>query len=185
MRDRAEASYSTDGGFSSIPGLEGVNYDSDAWAAVGGSVSATMVDGVVVVAFRGTNLFSPKDWRTNISQAFGMKTGQYELAVELAEAVDLATNSNVIITGHSLGGGLASAASHATGAQAVTFNSAGLSGRYATGNAANITAINIRGDILSSLQDITPLRSASGNRINRPSNDWHKGPFGRHRVSQF
>ena len=55
------------------------------------------------------------------------KKGQYHKAAELADKVQEYTGQkNLIITGHSLGGGLASIASAVTGSKAYTFNAAGL-----------------------------------------------------------
>src|SRR3546814_2258293 len=58
----------------------------------------------------------------------GFETGQYSDAIALAQRADqVFGEGNVVVTGHSLGGGLASAAALATGASGVTFNAAGLS----------------------------------------------------------
>lgn len=90
--------------------------------------------GQYVVAFRGTDQwFGPEgaDIKANGGQALGLTTEQYKQAITLAQsAVEAFGKGNVIFTGHSLGGGLASAAMLATGAPGVTFNAAGLSGQY-------------------------------------------------------
>ena len=114
-------------------------------------------------------------------QAFGFKTSQYEQAVALAVEVKAALGNNVTFVGHSLGGGLATAAAGATGLDAITFNAAGVSSTY-LGTPGNITAHYIRGDILSMAQDFSPLPNASGNRISYPG----KGnPKERHMLYQF
>lgn len=80
-----------------------------------------------ILAFAGTE--DLKDWITDIRQGLGLdnvKKGQYHKAVELANVVQKCVGQNLIITGHSLGGGLASIASAATGCNAYTFNAAGL-----------------------------------------------------------
>lgn len=86
--------------------------------------------GQYVVAFRGTDQwFGPEgaDIKANDGQALGLTTEQYQQAILLAKrAVEAFGKGNVIFTGHSLGGGLASAAMLATGAPGVTFNAAGL-----------------------------------------------------------
>jgi len=88
-----------------------------------------------VVAFRGTELVPlGKDWVQDVLQTWG-KSRQYEKAVrkikEVIEKVNLenqknGTNHQVSLTGHSLGGGLATAVALATGKEAVVFDAAGL-----------------------------------------------------------
>ncbi|MCD9027787.1 DUF2974 domain-containing protein [Luteimonas sp. BDR2-5] len=89
-------------------------------------------EGQYVVAYRGTDnwaLTGPGgDSRANGGQGLGMETAQYSQAMELANlAVDTFGEGNVAITGHSLGGGLASAAMLASDTPGVTFNASGLS----------------------------------------------------------
>jgi hypothetical protein len=90
--------------------------------------------GQYVVAYRGTDdwgLANSGDANDNGLQGLGFEvdeTSQYSDAIKLArQAESVFGDGNMIVTGHSLGGGLASAASIATGATAVTFNAAGLS----------------------------------------------------------
>jgi hypothetical protein len=83
--------------------------------------------GDYVLAFAGTDFKSVADWRANVGQGLGLSTAQYNQARVLAQDARDAFGSNLAITGHSLGGGLASEASLATGVPAVTFNAAGLS----------------------------------------------------------
>ena len=136
-------------------------------------------DGAFYLAFEGTSFTSGNDWYANISQALGFKTPQYEQAVALAKAVRDALGDNVVLVGHSLGGGLASAASYATGLNAITFNAAGVNSRYSHGSSSQITAHYIRGDILSTLQDITPLSNAAGNRVAHSGRtSWTSGAIG-------
>lgn len=85
-------------------------------------------DGQYVVAFAGTDIKQLADLKADATQAFGLENKQYNQAIALAKDAEVAFgDGNVVFTGHSLGGGLASAAALATGASAVTFNSAGLS----------------------------------------------------------
>ncbi|MBX9401193.1 hypothetical protein K4L06_07690 [Lysobacter sp. BMK333-48F3] len=87
-------------------------------------------NGQYVVAFAGTNGFNPigdGDIANDVGQGLGFNTSQYKQAVALAKEAEAAFGDNVVYTGHSLGGGLASTAALATGNTAVTFNAAGLS----------------------------------------------------------
>ena len=82
------------------------------------------VDGSFVVAFRGTE--DAEDVDQDVRQGLGVSSGQYQNAVTLArEFEELYPGTR--FTGHSLGGGLASAAALATSSRANTFNAAGLS----------------------------------------------------------
>lgn len=125
-------------------------------------VNGTGANAQYVVAFRGTQ--GGSDWLTNARQAVGATSDHYTRALAIGEKIALSGNSNVSLTGHSLGGGLASAAAIASGRNAVTFNAAGLSDatiRSATqlrtqagvANAGNVDAYYVRGEILSTLQD--------------------------------
>lgn len=81
--------------------------------------------GQVVVAFAGTDPSEMPDIGADAAQAFGLETTQYNKAVDLAKKAEVAFgDGNVVFTGHSLGGGLASTAALAVDATAVTFNSA-------------------------------------------------------------
>jgi len=77
-----------------------------------------------VLAFAGTR--EGKDWFADGTQALGLPTAQYQEAVALATQAKAAFGDSVVMTGHSLGGGLASIASVATDSAAVTFNAAGV-----------------------------------------------------------
>jgi uncharacterized Zn-binding protein involved in type VI secretion len=76
------------------------------------------------VAFKGTT--TGKDWRTNLIQGSGFETKYYNQAAKVGRLAAALSPGNVRFTGHSLGGGLASAAAVASGAPATTFNAAGL-----------------------------------------------------------
>jgi len=82
-----------------------------------------------VLAFAGTDVRSGADWRTNIGQALGANTRQYELAVKAAREFQKeygGTGAKLWLTGHSLGGAEATVAAAVTGLPAVTFNAAGV-----------------------------------------------------------
>lgn len=112
-----------------------------------------------VVSFRGTT--DGSDWKANARQGVGLPSDQYTRALLIAKAIGRHPEAQVTITGHSLGGGLASAAALASGRDAQTFNAAGLSDatiRQAdairgNGPAPKIAAFYVRGEILSAIQD--------------------------------
>ena len=83
--------------------------------------------GHYVVAYAGNNTGGVEDVGTVIAQAAGFQPHQYDNAVALAHQAENAFGgANVVYTGHSLGGGLASLAAAATGSSAVTFNGQGV-----------------------------------------------------------
>lgn len=112
-----------------------------------------------VVSFRGTT--DGSDWKANAQQGVGLPSDQYSRALLLARAIGRHPKAQVTITGHSLGGGLASAAALASGRDAQTFNAAGLSdatirqAQSIRGDtpAPKIAAFYVRGEILSAIQD--------------------------------
>ncbi|MFL0356388.1 hypothetical protein ACI5KX_07885 [Erythrobacter sp. GH1-10] len=80
-----------------------------------------------VIGYRGTQTGS--DWKQNLIQGSGGQSDSYDRAKRLAAVTDAHGEANgnpVSFTGHSLGGGMASAASAHTGRPASTFNAAGL-----------------------------------------------------------
>jgi hypothetical protein len=76
-----------------------------------------------VVAFRGSS--AGEDWRNNAQQALGLNSESYGKALRIGRQI-ARSDEAVSFTGHSLGGGLASAAAVASGRSADTFNAAGL-----------------------------------------------------------
>lgn len=67
-----------------------------------------------------------EDFLNNGQQGIGMRSDYYDRAMGLATLLNDRVGNNFEIAGHSLGGGMASAASAVTGARATTFNAAGL-----------------------------------------------------------
>ena len=166
---------------------------SQAFAALGvdyspsGGFQAALTGGdgaPFVLAFAGTDPTSIANWRANSTQALGFGSAQYDQAISLATNVWKATGGNVLFVGHSLGGGLASAAAYATGGRAITFNAAGLHSMYRNGAPGAIRAHYIRGDILTTLQRWTPLPNAAGTPIPH-SASWYQGPLQRHLMGRF
>lgn len=123
--------------------------------------------GGVTLAFAGSN--DLPDWLNNLEQGIGLDAAQYGQAVSLAHDAKLAFGDNLVITGHSLGGGLASAAALSTGSAAVTFNAAGLNDatmrRLGLGpqqarnvaEAGQVRRYAVDGEILTSMQENVPL----------------------------
>ena len=79
-----------------------------------------------------------EDFLNNGQQGIGMRSDYYDRAMRLATTIEREVPGGFEIAGHSLGGGMASAASAVTGARATTFNAAGLHpdtpARYAKDN---------------------------------------------------
>lgn len=115
-----------------------------------------------VVAFRGST--SASDWQANFRQGVGLSSDHYQRALNIGMRLAMRPGGNVMITGHSLGGGLASAAALAGGRDAATFNAAGLSDATIAranairtdagiGRAVQVQAFYVRGEVLSAIQD--------------------------------
>lgn len=84
-----------------------------------------------VVAFRGSEsiLTHLNDWYNNGKQGIGLNSAQYNNAYKLAQALEhnpRFNDNNMTLTGHSLGGGLASLAGSVTGFPTYTFNASGV-----------------------------------------------------------
>lgn len=125
-------------------------------------------NGKYVFATAGTDFKSGKDWATNVSQQFGFETKQYEQSIAIAK--ELAQKyPNLIFVGHSLGGGLASANSRATGRDAIVFNPSALSKRYNSNpyNSKIATYIS-EGDILDFVNRVILRQKPEGEIIRRP-----------------
>jgi hypothetical protein len=114
--------------------------------------------------YRGTNngVTGVKDWSTNGKQGVGKETAQYTQAMKLAKQTQLLLGNKVTIVGHSLGGGLASAAVAVTGLPGNTYNSAGLHPDTAErfGSALSnaeagqlITSQHVDGEVLTGVQE--------------------------------
>ena len=97
------------------------------------------ISGHTILAFAGTDGMADMD--DNRQQAFGKESAQYKMAVKVADFMSKTHGSNLTITGHSLGGGLATTAAVMTGKEAVTFNSAAVH-RNTISN-MNVSAANV------------------------------------------
>ncbi|UVE64720.1 PAAR-like domain-containing protein [Burkholderia pyrrocinia] len=109
------------------------------------------------VVFQGTDKKSLSDWKNNIMQGMNKDSAYYSRAVSIGKAL-AKSGADVNIVGHSLGGGMASAASRTSGIAATTFNSAGLNpltvARYGgTPVASDIQAYRVEGEVLTAAQE--------------------------------
>lgn len=122
-----------------------------------------------VIAFRGSTP-ALEDWQNNFAQDANLEARYYRQAVLIGSQIkDFGGNSQIV--GHSLGGGLASAAQGASGLNASTYNAAGLHPntvpRYleelgvAGGNSevGKINAIRVQGEVLTQTQENKPVLS--------------------------
>ncbi len=126
--------------------------------------------GEKVVAFKGTDFTSLEDWKNNIGQDLQGGSDYYSRAQYIALAMHQ-NGAQPSFTGHSLGGGLASAAARRIGANASTFNAAGLNpdtlvGRMAGGH---IDRVYVKGDIVTGIQ-VGPVSKAASDK------DWALDP---------
>lgn len=148
-------------------------------------------EGGLVLAYRGTEPNKVNDWTTDLKQAAGLQSDQYDEAVDLAHRVQASyPGEKIEITGHSLGGGLAQVASSATGYRATTFNAAGINdATFARYNAlpSDVKSQNytVQGEALTTGQSWLPIPAASGEQITLEGRDangnvllWN--PVGRH-----
>ena len=150
-RQASENAYGIDDG--GLLNESGINYEP----TDGFSASLQMIDGQLYLAFRGTEVDQGAsalidDVKANGAQGMRLSTSQYNQAIALARDVFDMTGGKVIFVGHSLGGGLATAAAESVGGRAIVFNAAGVSSRYNHGT-ASIRAHIMRGDPLSSIQN--------------------------------
>ncbi len=131
--------------------------------------SADPTDHRVIVAFAGTSgsLTGP-DWQTDFKQAAGLPTGQYQEAVDFANKWKATDGNNVILTGHSLGGGLASYAALKTNLHATAVNAAPLALDHLSINPADymrVTQYYVPGEALSVVNKANPLDVRPGVNI--------------------
>ena len=132
------------------------------------SVIYTDDKGRHVLAFSGTD--EPKDWLTNLRQGLGFEDAQYNQAMAVAREASAAFGKDLIVTGHSLGGGLALAAGYAAGVSTiVTFNASGVNDKTLERIGLDPDAVRrdaldgtvrryaVDGEILTGLQEKTPI----------------------------
>ena len=120
------------------------------------------------MAYRGTELTDPNDFRTNARMVVSSKNNQFEEAKRFTDEQIKAIlasdpNAKIIFTGHSLGGSLAQYIAYETGHKAVTFNSFGAKSSIQNTdnfdsqkfekNSNNVTNIINTSDVVSVISD--------------------------------
>ena len=126
--------------------------------------------GDYTVAFKGTTMNSLSDWMANGGQGSVGYSNYYQRAKSIGRDASTMIGhggvDSVKFVGHSLGGGLASAAAHVSGQPATTFNAAGLHlFNRSWFNAPPIDAVRVNGEILGSTQSLlkaVPLLAPEG-----------------------
>lgn len=112
-----------------------------------------------VQVFAGTSPGSLANWWANLTQAFGFTSPQYVEGMDSAIRNYAKYEGNLSFTGHSLGGGIASASAIVTGGIATTFNPAGVHnntiGDFSRTN-GTVTSYYSTFDALRVLNSITP-----------------------------
>jgi hypothetical protein len=130
------------------------------------------------LAFRGTDPSQMNDVATDLNNALGLQTGAYSNAIRLANSVDRAVarvpGATMEVTGHSLGGGLAQAASAETGAQGNIFNAAGYDPdtfpqTSGADTEQDLTNYHVAGEPLTTLQNsVVGVPAASAQQVSIP-----------------
>jgi hypothetical protein len=127
-------------------------------------------DGQHFVSFRGTS--QAADWKANLGQGAGLDTVKYDAAAKLGEAY---RGENVVMTGHSLGGGLAKTAAAVASEPAhggpappssvcVVFNAAPV--RFDTLSAHGVDTKDIKSETVQVVNRHDPLnRNAPGGKL--------------------
>jgi hypothetical protein len=141
------------------------------------------------LVFRGTARgLAREDWSNNLRHVAGQPSPYYGHAVQIGQKL-AASGADVELVGHSLGGGLASAAALVSGRPATTFDASGLNPRVRSslsdgGTALHenvtINAYHVEGEVLTGLQRRSPLARAEGesNLVPGPAQRLD-GPLGR------
>jgi len=134
--------------------------------------------GDYALSFAGTDFGKIKDIRANLRQGLGLESQQYTDSIKLAKAVREEVKGNLMITGHSKGGGQAIIAGSVTGAQTVTFNPAGVHEKTFAREGLNKSAVNdfamrtgqiqnfiAKGELLDKVNGLPLIPSAIGQEV--------------------
>jgi uncharacterized Zn-binding protein involved in type VI secretion len=122
--------------------------------------------GAPLIAFKGTTPTSWSDWKQNLVQGAGGDSFYYNQAQNIARrASGSAAGADTRFVGHSLGGGMASAAARATGRPATTFNAAGLNAKTVPQPLpSEIDAVYVKGEALRASQAIPGMPKSAETR---------------------
>ena len=125
--------------------------------------------GNYLIANRGTEFTEENDWFASLYQGLGQFSAQYDQAMRVAVASTRTRGSQVSFTGHSLGGGLASAQALAVRGSAITFNSSGLHANTVSKYGITleeasqyVRSYHVKGELLSTAQDSGKYFFAAG-----------------------
>jgi hypothetical protein len=111
----------------------------------------------LAVVFQGTNPNELVDWSTDFFTKMGLKTGQYQDALNYAGKIieQAGTNYDIVMTGHSLGGGLATYAALYYDKPAIVFNAAPMGSEMLNDiqnlneRKSRVKNIDMKGDVVS------------------------------------
>ena len=133
------------------------------------------VTGEYILANQGTNPLEAADLRANYQNFFGIESAQYIQGTELALELDAKFKDNLVFTGHSLGGGIATAQALATGNRAYVFNPAGLSAGAVGGIELDfasadrlVTRFVVEGDGVDRINALEGTPASVGQRVDIP-----------------
>lgn len=159
-------------------GTDGYKMVGSPYTATNGLRAAVFSNGTDnVLVYAGTSPSSWANWKANFLQAFGFKSAQYEAGIDLAVQLSAQYDGNLRYVGHSLGGGIASAAAIVTGGSATTFNAAGVHDNTLRGfdrSNGSVTSYYSTFDVLHVLNWITPSSaSVPGQRISLGAAGFH------------
>lgn len=127
----------------------------------------------LIVAYRGTE--SWEDIKADLNIGVGNVPDQFVPAMELFEkAQQVKSLSKIIVTGHSLGGGLAQLVSANKVALGVTFNAPGMDGmsKKLAGKGYSFHSANVLNVVLSR-DPISSFGTSVGKKLRLSDSSWH------------
>ena len=133
-----------------------------------------------IVAYRGTEIDSWEDIKADLNIGVGNVPGQFVPAMELFEkAQQVKSLSKIIVTGHSLGGGLAQLVSANKVALGVAFNAPGMSGmaKKLAGKGYSFHSANVLNVVLA-WDPVSSIGTRVGKKLRLSNND----VFGGHSI---